>query len=287
MLRNVLLGLLVAFSMLLLFVISVKAQDEQVPDDSTLTVQVDTTAANVVQTVPVTLTLSIPGPNGVVTVEVPIFLSLDIRVGLSEGLTPTLAVTPNVEIGTAIPDADEEESTPPVITPPSVTTVEATATKESTPIAAEPTEEPSPTPSPTAADLPEAVEPTAAPLPTITATPTVTVAPVTVAPLCPDPRAVITSPGVNEILSGTVDILGTAVHENFLYYKVEYAQGENIDPNNTFSYLADARVQVEDSLLAAVDSTIFTNGPYTIKLTVVDNSGNFPPPCTVSVVIAN
>jgi hypothetical protein len=110
---------------------------------------------------------------------------------------------------------------------------------------------------------------------------------VVVAPLCPDPRSVITSPGVNQVVSGTAQILGTATHENFQYYKVEYAQGADIDPNNSFAYLADARVQVVGGLLAAFDSSNLSNGAYTIKLTVVDTSGNFPPPCTVSVVIEN
>jgi hypothetical protein len=98
---------------------------------------------------------------------------------------------------------------------------------------------------------------------------------------------VITSPGEGQVISEQVNILGTANHENFQYYKVEYAQGANIDPNDTFSYLADARVQVTGGLLASFDSTNFANGPYTLKLTVVDNSGNFPPPCTVSVTVEN
>jgi hypothetical protein len=98
---------------------------------------------------------------------------------------------------------------------------------------------------------------------------------------------VIVAPGVGQRVSGTVNILGTATHENFQYYKVEYAEGENVDPSSDFSYLADARVQITGGLLATFDSTNVANGPYTFKLTVVDTSGNFPPPCTVSVVVEN
>jgi hypothetical protein len=98
---------------------------------------------------------------------------------------------------------------------------------------------------------------------------------------------VITSPGVNETLSGTVQVLGTAIHENFQYYKVEYAPGSGVDPNQNFAYLTDSRVSVADGVLAVFDSTGLDNGAYTIKLTVVDNTGNFPPPCTVSVVVQN
>jgi hypothetical protein len=98
---------------------------------------------------------------------------------------------------------------------------------------------------------------------------------------------VIVAPGVGQTITGAVNILGTAAHENFLYYKVEYAQGEDVDVDSTFSYLADARVQVTGGLLASFDSRNLDNGVYTLKLTVVDASGNFPPPCTVSVVVAN
>jgi hypothetical protein len=200
-----------------------------------------------------------------VTIEVPIFLSLDIRIGISPELTPTLAVTPSV-----------------------VTEVDAPSTEVSPEAVDAPAEDPTPTPTaPPAASIPEDVEPTEVPLPTATPTETATPQPVAVAPLCPDPRAVITSPSVNQVVSGTVEIVGTATHQNFLYYKVEYAQGADVNPDSTFAYLADARVQVTDGLLTAFDSANFSNGAYTIKLTVVDNSGNFPPPCTVSVIVTN
>lgn len=257
----------------------------QIDEEETpaVVVQPAVAAASVVQTVPVTLTLTIPGPTGNVTVEVPVFLSLDIRIGISPKLTTTLEVTPSV--ATSVTTTATVEAT-------TESTIEATteATEEST--VAAPTLAPTATqttPAATATPIPDEtepeVEPTEAPLPT--ATPTATPEPVAAAPVCPDPRAVIVAPGVGQVLSGTVNILGTATHENFQYYKIEYAQGENVDPNATFSYLADARVQVTGSLLATFDSADFANGAYTLKLTVVDNSGNFPPPCTVSVVIAN
>jgi hypothetical protein len=275
MLRKALLSITVALFTLMLLVIGVMAQSDEVTESPTFTVVPSVAAASVTQTVPVTLTLSLPSPAGPVTIEVPIFLSLDIRIGISPELTTTLEVTPSVvtEVDVIEPEATETEES--VVTVPTVAspTVAATST---------PTDEP-----PAATPTPEAVEPTPEPLPTATPAPTETPEPVVVAPLCPDPRSVITSPGVNQVLSGTAQILGTATHENFQYYKVEYAQGADIDPNNSFAYLADARVQVVGGLLAAFDSSNLSNGAYTIKLTVVDTSGNFPPPCTVSVVIEN
>jgi hypothetical protein len=83
--------------------------------------------------------------------------------------------------------------------------------------------------------------------------------------------------------------LGTATHENFLYYKVEYAPGEDVDAGaeGVFAYLGDARVQVTGGLLVSFNSANLDNGAYTLRLTVVDASGNFPPPCTVNIVVAN
>jgi hypothetical protein len=268
MLRKALLSTTVALFTLMLLVIGVMAQGDDEIEPPDVTVVPNIAAANVTQTVPVTLTLSLPGPTGTITIEVPIFLSLDIRIGISPELTTTVEVTPSV-----VTDVDVIEA-------------EATETEESVvtvPTAASPTVAATSTPT----DEPPAATPTPEPLPTATPAPTETPEPVVVAPLCPDPRSVITSPGVNQVLSGTAQILGTATHENFQYYKVEYAQGADIDPNNSFAYLADARVQVVGGLLAAFDSSNLSNGAYTIKLTVVDTSGNFPPPCTVSVVIEN
>ncbi|MCC6454878.1 MAG: hypothetical protein IT328_08055 [Caldilineaceae bacterium] len=275
MLRKALLSITVALLTLMLLVMGVMAQSDEATGSPAFTVVPSVAAASVTQTVPVTLTLSLPSPAGPITVEVPIFLSLDIRIGISPELTTTVEVTPSVVTEVDVIEAEATATEESVVTVPTVASPTAVATST-------PTDEP-----PAATPTPEAVEPTPEPLPTATPLPTETPEPVVVAPLCPDPRSVITSPGVNQVLSGTAQILGTATHENFQYYKVEYAQGADIDPNNTFAYLADARVQVIGGLLATFDSSNLSNGAYTIKLTVVDTSGNFPPPCTVTVVIEN
>jgi hypothetical protein len=290
MLRKAVVSTSVALFVLSLLVMGVMAQgittqpDEDAP---VITVQPNVAAASVAQTVPVTLTLMIPGPTGPVTVEVPIFLSLDIRIGISPELTTTVAVTPSVvtEVdGTAFaPDADTEEASEEGTVEATVesTVAAPTAVPTPTPNAVEPTPEP---------DESEAIEAEATAPPLPTATPESadeSAEPVVDAPLCPDPRAVIVAPGVGQVLAGDVNMLGSATHENFGYYKIEYALGANVDADDSFVYLADARTQVTGGVLASFDSTNFDNGEYTLKLTVVDASGNFPPPCTVSVVIAN
>jgi len=104
-------------------------------------------------------------------------------------------------------------------------------------------------------------------------------------PACPDPRAVISAPGNGAVVSGVFNLVGTATHEQFNYYKVEFAPGANAQEG--FTYLADGRGQVFDGTLASINSRGFANGPWTFQLTVVDQTGNFPPPCRVTFTIGN
>ncbi len=261
------------------------------------------------QSVPVTLTLSLPSPTGTITIEVPIVMVLDIRIGIGDSITAAVAVTPSQvftgfepalyavrsgassgassETGSEA-DADATPTAAQTATPiptalPTSAAVGATLTP--TPAAGAPdggdeeADDPTPTPPP----------PTATPIldtPTPEPTPTPEVAEA-LPPVCADPGSSITAPGVDQVVSGTVNILGTATHPNFQYFKVEYAPGADVSPSDNFAYLADARTQVQGGVLAVFDSTQFDNGAYTLKLTVVDNTGNFPPPCTVTVIVQN
>ena len=144
-----------------------------------------------------------------------------------------------------------------------------------------------PTPTPTVV-LPTATPepPTAIPeellVPTETPTPEV---PPVAAAACADPRSVISSPGVNQVIGGVTGISGTATHEAFQYYKLEFAPGANAAGG--YVYFDGGNIQISGAFLGNFDTTSLANGPYTIRLTVVDQSGNFPPPCDVSVVIQN
>ncbi|MBV7331324.1 helix-turn-helix domain-containing protein [Chloroflexi bacterium TSY] len=139
-----------------------------------------------------------------------------------------------------------------------------------------------PTPIPPTPIPPTPIPPTPIPPPTLTPTP---VPPPIVAPVCADSRVVIRMPGSNQILSGVVEVTGIAIHELFEYYKVEYAPGG--DASGGFLYLGGDRNPVNGGRLWAFDSNALANGLYTIQLTVVDNTGNFPPPCKVTVTVQN
>jgi transcriptional regulator with XRE-family HTH domain len=109
--------------------------------------------------------------------------------------------------------------------------------------------------------------------------------PPVVAAACPDPRSAITSPGVNQVLSGIVPVTGTADHEAFQYYKLEFAPGANA--GGGFVYFDGGNAPIVGGVLGNLNTTALPNGTYTLSISVVDQTGNFPPPCYVTVEIAN
>lgn len=166
-----------------------------------------------------------------------------------QNFLPTPTFTPSaLDVLSVTPDAPTIEPLLPIS---STTTAEQTAT-------------------------PEAVTPT--PIP-----PTATPAPIVQAPACPDQRAVILRPGLNETVSGSVSMVGTATHENFQYYKVEYAPAGS----SSFSYLAGDKNPVVNGFLATINTNTLGNGAWTLQLTVVDQTGNWPTPCQVTIQISN
>ncbi len=132
-----------------------------------------------------------------------------------------------------------------------------------------------------AAEQTAAVEAVAAPTPEPTATP----APMVVAPTCPDGRAVIFRPGQHEVVHGVVNIIGRATHESFQYYKLEYAPGANAAGG--FAYLAGGNNPVDNGVLASIDTNALGNGDWTLQVVVVDQTGNWPPPCQVTISVQN
>jgi transcriptional regulator with XRE-family HTH domain len=170
-----------------------------------------------------------------------------------------------VDLATITPTLEPIPTNTPVPPPP-------TPTATNTPLPPTPTD--TPVPPPTATPLVAVVvEPTATPLPAV------------VAPSCPDSRSVITAPGVNQVVAGAVAIEGRAVHEAFQYYKLEFAPGANAE--NGFVYFDGGQSPVESGRLGTFGSTGVPNGVYTIQLTVVDQTGNYPPQCRVTVTVQN
>ena len=111
---------------------------------------------------------------------------------------------------------------------------------------------------------------------------------------CADSRLAISSPGVNQTVAGVFPITGRATHENFDYYKLEIAAGANASQGFTWFDGSDKTGSgggmgppVNNGTLGHLDSNGLANGAYTIQLTVVDTSSNYPTPCRVTINVQN
>lgn len=98
-------------------------------------------------------------------------------------------------------------------------------------------------------------------------------------PRCASAQAVITQPGIGQSFTGPVTIVGTATHDNFDYYKLEYGAGPNPD---VWSYFAGGEAPVVGGRLGTLN--VLPPGTYSIRVVVVDKSGNFPPPCQTTIM---
>lgn len=170
------------------------------------------------------------------------------------GPTPEQSPTP-----TNTPEPSPTSAVPPTAPP-------AIASPTNTP---EPTQvvEESPTPAPT-------------PIPTQPPQPT---APSVPAASCPTAGVQIASPGNGAVVSGTFNINGTADIPDFQFYKVEYSQGTSLSGFASIGDILATRVQ--GGRLNSWNTAGFPKGVYALRLTVVDVSGNFPPPCTIYVIL--
>jgi hypothetical protein len=115
-------------------------------------------------------------------------------------------------------------------------------------------------------------------------TPTDTPAAVVPAPSgrCSNPGAQLTSPGNSQPVRGLVQFTGTANVANFDYYKVEFGAGTS---PQEWHFLFLARTTVVNGTLGSWDSSAVPPGTYTFRLVVVDRTGNYPPPCQVTVAV--
>ena len=133
------------------------------------------------------------------------------------------------------------------------------------------------TPTPTRTRIP--TRPRSTPRPA-TETPTPTPVP---PPPCPRPGICITSPTASQVITGQVTIRGTASIDAFQFYKIEYGMGEAPELWNSIGDVQ--RTHVVDGTLGVWDTAGFPEGTYKLRLTVIDISGNFPPPYEVRVII--
>jgi len=164
-------------------------------------------------------------------------------------------------------------------------TPEPTPTETTGPLAAS-TLTPTPPPAtitPTATATRE--RPTPQTRPTMTPEVEVTATPVVRPPACPNPDVRITSPGANQVVQGNVPIRGTANLSNFQYYKVEVGPGSNPKDHEWTVVGQLHQSPVAGGVLETFNSSAYPPGAYTLRLVVVDQTGNYPQPCQVTVTV--
>lgn len=102
---------------------------------------------------------------------------------------------------------------------------------------------------------------------------------------CPRREVCITSPNSGSTLRGTVTLFGTAIHDNFSYYKFELLDGRC---NNGVCHIASLYAPVYGGALIQWDTRRIPNGRYLLRLAVIDrNGGGYSQVAVISVTIAN
>jgi len=98
--------------------------------------------------------------------------------------------------------------------------------------------------------------------------------------------AVISSPTSNAVVSGTVEILGSADHPSFQFYVVDIGPEPNIgDQWSTIGATHDT--PVINGRLETWDTRLVPDGSYTIRLRVVRLDGNYTEFFARQVVVSN
>jgi hypothetical protein len=135
--------------------------------------------------------------------------------------------------------------------------------------------------------LPEVLAPI--PTPQATAVPSATPSPVAVregvvvdSSGCENPNATLESPQPGERIVGSFEVRGTANIDNFAFYKFEISGAGTGGAWLSLGVGTEPRTAAE---LGRFDSSAREPGEYAFRLVVLDNAGNYPPPCVVPITI--
>ena len=102
---------------------------------------------------------------------------------------------------------------------------------------------------------------------------------------CPNPNLRITAPGQNQIVPGDTPIRGTASGATFQFYKVEVGPGSNPRDHEWTVIGQLHRNPVAGGVLETFNGVAYAPGTYTLRLVVVDETGNYPEPCRVTITV--
>lgn len=96
----------------------------------------------------------------------------------------------------------------------------------------------------------------------------------------------ITSPADNSVVRGIVPIVGTAVDPQFWKYEVHF--GPEPNPMNQWTLIGVVHeAQVTNGLLETWDTTLIPDGTYSLRLRVVNKTGNYREIFVRQILVAN
>jgi hypothetical protein len=94
----------------------------------------------------------------------------------------------------------------------------------------------------------------------------------------------ISSPQPGAPVREVVVVTGSAIHPRFSFYKVEYA----VEPGSNWVVIGDTYPnQVRDGVLVQWDTRGVPDGSYSLRLSVVDETGNYIEDIVRQIVVAN
>jgi hypothetical protein len=95
----------------------------------------------------------------------------------------------------------------------------------------------------------------------------------------------ITAPGLNQIVQGNLAVRGTAGGASFQFYKVEVGPGSN-PREHEWTVVGQLHYSaVANGVLETFNGGSYPAGTYTLRLVVVDQTGNYPEPCRVTITV--
>lgn len=99
---------------------------------------------------------------------------------------------------------------------------------------------------------------------------------------CENPDATLTAPRPGDRIGGSFEVMGTANIPNLAFYKFEIS---GVGTGGEWLSLGVGNGVVVEGLLGRFDATAREPGEYAFRLVVLDNAGNFPPPCVLPITI--
>lgn len=100
---------------------------------------------------------------------------------------------------------------------------------------------------------------------------------------CNPDQIILTGPAPGALVSGTIELTGTASIPNFGFYKYEIsAMGTNI-----WATISAGDQPVTNGRLGDWDTTTLANGDYFLQLVLIDNAGKTLDPCVIAVRVEN